>query len=112
MTDRALDNLARRVMLDAARQEYGSLMAELPEHDFSPEFEKRMGRLVRRAARPIRHRAPRPEGASVTPRPSTWTAGRRSCTCGWKTVRTAFWCGPPRRVGAPYGYVRRSRRTS
>ncbi len=66
MTDRALDNLARRVMLDAARQEYGSLMAELPEHDFSPEFEKRMGRLVRRAARPIRHRAPRPEGASVT----------------------------------------------
>lgn len=57
MTDRALDNLARRVMLDAARQEYGSLMAELPEHDFSPEFEKRMGRLVQRAAHPIRHRA-------------------------------------------------------
>lgn len=54
MTDRALDNLARRVMLDAARQEYESLMAE---HEFSPEFEKRMGRLVRRAAHPIRHRA-------------------------------------------------------
>lgn len=59
MTDRALDELARRVMLDAARQEYGSLMAELPGHDFSPAFEKRMGRLVRRAAHPIRNRVAR-----------------------------------------------------
>lgn len=55
MTDRALDELARRVMLDAARQEYGSLIAELPEHDFSPEFEKKMRKLVQRADRPIRH---------------------------------------------------------
>ena len=30
MTDRALDDLARRVMLDAARQEYGSLTEGLP----------------------------------------------------------------------------------
>lgn len=59
MTDRALDELARRVMLDAARQEYGSLMAELPEHDFSPAFEKRMRKLVRKAAHPIRNRVAR-----------------------------------------------------
>lgn len=56
MTDRALDDLARRVILDAARQEYGSLIAELPEQDFSPEFEKKMCKLVRRADHPIRHR--------------------------------------------------------
>lgn len=56
MTDRALDELARRVMLDAACQEYGGLMAELPEHDFSPEFEKRMRRLVRRTDHPLRYR--------------------------------------------------------
>ena len=56
MTDRALDDLARRVILDAARQGYGSLIAELPEQDFSPEFEKKMCKLVRRADHPIRHR--------------------------------------------------------
>ena len=56
MTGQALDNLARRVMLDAARQEYGSLMAEMPEHDFSPAFEKKMRRLLRRGNHPLRHR--------------------------------------------------------
>lgn len=56
MTDQALDDLARRVILDAARQEYGSLMAEMPEHEFLPEFEKRMHRLIRRANHPVRRR--------------------------------------------------------
>ena len=56
MTDQALDNLARRVMLDAARLEYGSLIEELPEHDFSPEFERKMKPLIRQADHPARHR--------------------------------------------------------
>ncbi len=56
MTDQALDALARRVMLDAARQEYGGLIAELPEHTFSPEFERRMKKLIRQADHPVRRR--------------------------------------------------------
>ncbi len=56
MTDRALDDLARRVMLDAARQEYGGLIDEWPEHDFSPEFERKMKKLIHRADHPIRWR--------------------------------------------------------
>ena len=56
MTDQALDNLARRVILDAARLEYGSLIEELPEHDFSPEFERKMKALIRQADHPARHR--------------------------------------------------------
>ncbi len=56
MTDQALDDLARRVMLDAARQEYGGLMDEWLEHDFSPEFERRMKKLIHRADHPIRWR--------------------------------------------------------
>jgi len=56
LTERALDELARRVMLDAARQEYGELIDEQPEHDFSPEFERRMKKLIRRADHPIRWR--------------------------------------------------------
>ena len=56
MTDRALDDLARRVMLDAARLEYGDLLEELPEHDFSPEFERKMKHLIRQADHPARHR--------------------------------------------------------
>jgi len=54
LTEQALDNLARRVMLDAARQEYGALMDECREHEFSPEFEKKMRKLTRRADHPIR----------------------------------------------------------
>ena len=56
MTDQALDDLARRVMLDAARLEYGDLLEELPEHDFSPEFERKMKHLIRQADHPARHR--------------------------------------------------------
>ena len=56
MTDQALDSLARRVILDAARLEYGSLIEELPEHDFSPEFERKMKALIRQADHPTRHR--------------------------------------------------------
>ena len=56
MTDQALDSLARRVILDAARLEYGSLIEELPEHDFSPEFERKMKPLIRQADHPARHR--------------------------------------------------------
>ena len=56
MTDQALDNLAHRVILDAARLEYGSLIEELPEHDFSPEFEKKMKKLLRQGRHPVRYR--------------------------------------------------------
>ena len=56
MTDQALDDLARRVMLDVARLEYGDLLEELPEHDFSPEFERKMKNLIRQADHPVRHR--------------------------------------------------------
>lgn len=56
MTDQALDDLARRVILDAARLEYGDLLEELPEHDFSPEFERKMKHLIRQADHPARHR--------------------------------------------------------
>ena len=56
MTDQALDNLTRRVMLDAARLEYGSLIEELPEADFSPEFERKMKALIRQADHPARYR--------------------------------------------------------
>ena len=56
MTDQALDNLARRLLLDAARLEYGDLMEELPEQDFSPEFERKMKKLIRQADHPARHR--------------------------------------------------------
>ena len=56
MTDQALDDLARRVILDAARLEYGDLLEELPEHDFSPEFERKMKNLIRQADHPARHR--------------------------------------------------------
>ena len=56
MTDQALDDLACRVMLDAARLEYGNLLEELPEHEFSPEFERKMKNLIRQADHPVRHR--------------------------------------------------------
>lgn len=56
MTDQALDDLARRIMLDAARLEYSDLIDELPEQDFSSDFEKKMKKLVRRANHPIRYR--------------------------------------------------------
>lgn len=55
MTDRALDELARRVLLDTARQEYSGFMKEPPEHDFSPAFEKKMKKLLHRAKHPGWH---------------------------------------------------------
>ena len=56
MTEQALDNLLRQVMLDAARQEYGDLIEQQPEHDFSPAFEKKMQKLIQRADHPVRYR--------------------------------------------------------
>ena len=56
MTDQALDDLLRQVLLDAEVQEYGDMMELLPEHDFSPDFERKMKKLIRRANHPIRHR--------------------------------------------------------
>jgi len=56
VTDQALDDLARRVMLDAARREYGDLMDQRPEYTFSPGFERRMKKLIRRADHPVRWR--------------------------------------------------------
>ncbi len=56
MTDRALDELARRVLLDAARQEYSGFIKEPPGHDFAPAFEKKMKKLLRRAKHPDLYR--------------------------------------------------------
>lgn len=56
MTEQALENLVRRVMLDAARQEYSDLLEEQPEHTFSPTFERKMKRLVHRANHPLRYK--------------------------------------------------------
>ena len=56
MTDQSLDSLLRQVLLDADSQEYGDMMEILPEHDFSPGFERRMKKLIRRADHPMRYR--------------------------------------------------------
>lgn len=56
MTDQALDSMLRRVLLDADCQQYGEAIDELPECDFSPAFEKKMQKLIRRADHPIRYR--------------------------------------------------------
>lgn len=57
MTDQALDRMLRRVLMDAACQEYDDLTAQQLEHDFSPGFERKMRKLIRRADHPIRYRA-------------------------------------------------------
>lgn len=56
MTDQALDSMLRRVLLDVDCQQYGEAIDELPECDFSPAFEKKMQKLIRRADHPIRYR--------------------------------------------------------
>ena len=55
MTDYELDKLTRRVMLDAARLEYSSLPEE--PHPFSPAFERKMKKLLRRGRHPVLYRA-------------------------------------------------------
>ena len=55
MTDYELDKLARRVMLDAARLEYSSLPEE--PHPFSPAFERKMKKLLRRGRHPVWYKA-------------------------------------------------------
>ena len=55
MTDYELDKLARRVMLDAARLEYGGLPEE--PHPFSPAFERKMKKLLRRGRHPVWYKA-------------------------------------------------------
>lgn len=55
MTDEALDGLLRQVMLDAARLELSGAPAEQEAHTFSPAFERRMQKLLRRAEHPARH---------------------------------------------------------
>ena len=57
MTEQALDQLARRAMLDAARLEYGGLLEEAPEHTFSPAFERKMKKLLRRGRHPVWYKA-------------------------------------------------------
>lgn len=56
MTDEMLDALARQVLLDAS--ELGCSDAEQAEeqHTFSPSFERKMKKLIRRADHPVRHR--------------------------------------------------------
>ena len=48
--------MLRRVLLDVDCQQYGDAIDGLPECNFSPEFEKKMQRLIRRADHPIRYR--------------------------------------------------------
>ena len=56
MTEQALNQLTRRIVLDAARLEYGGLLEGAPEHTFSPAFEREagtrfcIGRCVRQPA--------------------------------------------------------------
>ena len=57
MTDQVLDKLARQLMLDAAWLEYGGMLEERPEHPFSPAFERRMKKLLRRGRHPVLYRA-------------------------------------------------------
>ena len=57
MTEQALDQLAQRVILDTARLEYGALLKEAPEHIFSPSFERRMKKLLRRGRHPVWYKA-------------------------------------------------------
>ena len=56
MTDQALDDLFRQVLLDAVLQEESDLMKELPDHDFSPDFNRKMKKKLHRADHPIRYR--------------------------------------------------------
>ena len=56
MTDQALEKLTRQIMLDAARLEYGSLLEGAPEHTFSPAFERKMEKLLRRGRHPVLYR--------------------------------------------------------
>ena len=53
MTEQALDRLIHGVILDTARLEYGVLLAEAPERTFSPSFERRMKKLLRRGRHPV-----------------------------------------------------------
>ena len=53
MTEQALDRLIHGVILDTARLEYGVLLEEAPEHTFSPAFERRMKKLLRRGRHPV-----------------------------------------------------------
>lgn len=56
MTDEALDALAKQLLLDAARLEYRDIIQSDEQHTFSPSFERKMKKLVRRADHPVRHR--------------------------------------------------------
>ena len=56
MTDQELEKLTRQIMLDAARLEYGSLLEGAPEHTFSPAFERKMKKLLRRGRHPVLYR--------------------------------------------------------
>lgn len=56
MTDEALDALAKQLLLDAARLEYSDIIQSDEQHTFSPSFERKMKKLVRRADHPVRHR--------------------------------------------------------
>ena len=56
MTDQALEKLTRQIMLDAVRLEYGSLLEGAPEHTFSPAFERKMKKLLRRGRHPVLYR--------------------------------------------------------
>ena len=53
MTEQALDRLIHGVILDTARLEYGVLLEEAPERTFSPAFERRMKKLLRRGRHPV-----------------------------------------------------------
>ena len=57
MTEQALDRLIHGVILDTARLEYGVLLEEAPEHTFSPAFERRMKKLLRRGRHPVWYKA-------------------------------------------------------
>ena len=55
MTDQALDELARHLLLDAATLEWNDEINDQTEHTFSRSFERRMKPVIRRADHPVRY---------------------------------------------------------
>lgn len=59
MTDQALDDLARRLLLDTATLGWNDEINDQTEHTFSRNFERKMKPVIQRADHPIRYYATR-----------------------------------------------------
>ena len=59
MTDQALDDLARRLLLDTATLGWNDEINDQTEHTFSRNFERKMKPVIQRADHPVRYYATR-----------------------------------------------------